>query len=127
MSVEHDPADLCQSLEGDGCIPAGSEIGNVLGFTSDKFDGWLWKKGGEIMISFIESKDQGKGNVRALMDRLELVWGVTVAVPTPLGRMQRILEARGFKPTLEETELGICEIWRRPTPQVGGKTVGRTP
>jgi hypothetical protein len=73
---------------------------NELGFTSDKFDGYLWKKGNDILVSFIISKDEGKGNVRFLFDSI-LKSGHTVKVPTPFARMRMICERLGFRQEFE--------------------------
>ena len=95
-------------------IDLDSKLGIQLGFTSDKFDGWLWKRGNCIYISFIESKDAGKGNLSRLFDNI-LKQGYVIKVPTPMGRMVSILIEKGFKRTMEPAEeFGeneICEVW----------------
>ena len=111
MKAHVDPASVCESLDGDGCIEPDSPAGRALGFTSDLFDGWLWKTGRRVTVSFIESKQPGRGHVRSLFDRIEKDFDMEV--PTPLGRMTKILLARGFAPTIQDTPLGDCEIWTR--------------
>jgi hypothetical protein len=79
----------------DGIINLDSNRGKRFGFTSDLFDGYLWKRGPRIIISFIESRDPGKGHLKALFDRIESL-GYTIAVPTPSNRMRMICEKRGM-------------------------------
>jgi hypothetical protein len=85
----------------DGIINLDSKRGKRLGFTSDLFDGYLWKRGRRIIISFIESLDPGKGHLKALFDRIESL-GYTIAVPTPSKRMRVICEKRGMVACWEE-------------------------
>ena len=100
----------------DGIIKLDSEKGIQLGLTSDKFHKgtYLWKRGDRIYISFIMSnpKEEGKGNVSKLFNRIEEL-GYKVAVPTPMGKMQLILIKKGFKPTKEwdETFESNVEVW----------------
>ena len=81
----------------DGIIELGTPEADNFGFTADKFFGWLWRKSEEnmIIISFIESKQQGKGNVRKLIQTI-LDQGHNVLVPEPFLRMQEILKSMGF-------------------------------
>lgn len=85
----------------DGIIHLDSERAKVLGFTSDKYDGYLWKQGDAVMISFIVSHQ--RGNFRELVRRIHAL-GLTVKVPTPLGRMQEILLKNGYEHTNEYDE-----------------------
>ena len=93
----------------DGIILLDSKRAKKFGFTSNRYySGWLWKKGDYIIISFIESK----GYLLNLFNSI-LKAGYKIKVPTPLGKMQRILELKGFRKTYEywkETEEDI-EIW----------------
>lgn len=82
----------------DGPILLDSDRAQSLGFTSDKFDGYLWKIQDAILISFIVSKQ--RGNFRQLVQRIHQL-GLTVKVPTPLGRMQEILLKNGYQHTQE--------------------------
>jgi len=85
-----------------GKIALDSPVGKSLGFTSDKFDGWLWftpdKKG--IYISFIFSIQPNQGNLSKLFKAI-LDSGRRVIVPTPLGKMVNILQHLKFRLTLE--------------------------
>ena len=83
-------------IETDGIINLDSKRGKRLGFTHDLFDGYLWKRDKRIIISFIESRDPGKGHLKALFDRIESL-GYTIAVPTPSNRMRMICEKRGMR------------------------------
>lgn len=79
----------------DGEILPGSEVGNLFGFTPERFDGWLWKKDGKIIISFIQSLQPEQGHFKALVKAIHDA-GYPVVVPTPLGRMAHILAHWGF-------------------------------
>jgi len=92
----------------DGIIEPDSEFGRQIGFTSDKFEGWLWKKGDAIYISFIISKQPKKGNLSKLFDNI-LRLRYTIKVPTPLGVMELIVCKKGFKLTREWWDL--AEEW----------------
>ena len=39
----------------DEMIALGSDLADDLGFTAEKFEGWLWEKEGAIVVSFIVS------------------------------------------------------------------------
>ncbi len=84
----------------DGIIELNSPFATELGFVKGKFFGYLWKDGDRITISFIESLHPGKGNLRALFDKIESL-GFAIAVPTPSVRMRAICERRGMVPVME--------------------------
>ena len=86
-----------------------------LGFTSDRFEGWLGQKDGYIYISFIESLQPGQGNLSELFDNI-LKLGYGVKVPTPFARMKAIITKKGFTQTEEPfaPEMDVmdpCEVW----------------
>ncbi len=94
-----------------GIVRLDSKQAKLLGFTSDKFEGWLWRKGNNIMISFIVSLKPGRGNLSKLFER---IWaqGHLVKVPTPCARMRAILRKKGFKQTQEHDDiLDLVEVW----------------
>lgn len=93
------------------CIDVDSEWGNKLGFTSDKFMGYLFHVGGYITISFIESKVPGQGNLSKLFDRIQEL-GLGIRVPTPFPLMEHIVKKKGFKMTMVPfaPEHGINEL-----------------
>jgi len=100
----------------DGIIQPDSARGKALGFTSDRFSGWLWKEPGAVIISFIESRQ--RGNFRDLVHRIHAK-GWTVKVPTPLGRMQKIVRKNGYRRTVEplsDKHPEPCEVWRLAPP-----------
>ena len=97
----------------DGQIDPDSEAGKLIGFTADKFEGWLWKSGDRVMISMIISLQPGKGNLSALFAAIEAL-GLRVAVPAPFAHMREILRRKGFKKSHENGgELWPCEVWER--------------
>lgn len=96
----------------DGIINLDDESAKILGFTSDRFDGYLWRSGPAIIISFIAS--HARGNFRALVERI-VELGLRVDVPTPLGRMQSILRRNGYKRRVEhDPQMGPVEVWSWP-------------
>ena len=103
----------------DGIILPDTPIARKLGFTSNLFSGYLWKKGDFIYISFIISLRPGEGNFRRLLKNIEK-FGYGIKVPTPLARMKSILIKHGFRPTMEyapEFE-EFVEVWVKPSREV---------
>lgn len=90
-------------------IKPDSKFAKTIGFTSDKFSGWLWRDGKYIWISFIESKDPHKGNLKHLFDKIEEL-GYIIIVPTPLGRMIEICLKRGMVPRRTMSNGDMVEI-----------------
>jgi len=98
----------------DGMVELDSEFAKTIGFVSDKFDGYLWKEGNDIVISAIISKEEGKGNFSNLVKNIRNA-GYEVIVPTPLGIMNNIVRKWGYKQEIVLDEvMGELEIWRSP-------------
>ncbi|MBD2492618.1 hypothetical protein [Aulosira sp. FACHB-615] len=93
------------SSENGMIIEVDSEFAIKIGFTSDKFEGWLWRDDKRIMFSFICSKNPKQGNLSTLIKTIEGM-GLSVAIPTPLGKMVDYLSRRNFVPHIS----GICNI-----------------
>ena len=94
----------------DGIIEIDSDRAMMLGFTSDKFDSYLWKTDDMITISFIVSRLSGKGNFRKLIKTIKDK-GYRVAVPTPSARMTYIMMRLGAKHhQIEDKEMGLVEV-----------------
>lgn len=93
-----------------GIIELDSDSGKRFGFTSDKFDGYLWERDGHIWISTIISKQEGEGNLSKLF-RMIHENGYRIKVPTPFARMKSILEKMSFQKTEEWTDEGKLEVW----------------
>lgn len=93
-------------------IALGHSLATELGFTKDKFEGWLWLDGGELYVSSIKSLRPNEGNLTALLSRM-LSAGFLVKIPTPFPAMHRILVNNGFKRTWEYEPLAreMCEVW----------------
>ena len=98
-----------KGIEADGIIKLDGKRGKRLGFTSDLFDGYLWKQAKRITISFIISLQEGRGHLKTLFDRIESL-GYTIAVPTPSNRMRMICEKRGMVACRE----GDYEMMKKP-------------
>jgi hypothetical protein len=83
-----------------------------IGFTSDKFKGYLWLIDDSIYISIIMSLKPGEGNLSKLFNN---IWceGYKIKVPTPFKNMRSILEKKGFKETKEYSKefQEIVEVW----------------
>ncbi len=94
-------------------IELDSVFAKELGFTSDKFDGYLWKNGEYITISFIVSKQEGKGNLSRLFKTINEK-GYKIEVPTPFANMELILICHGFKKTIiNDPLMGKVEVWQQ--------------
>lgn len=111
-AIEHSAASACYASLPDGIIELDSDRALPIAFTSQRFGtgSYLWKLGGKIVVSFIESLS--RGNFRQLV---EAIRGneLTVEVPTPLGRMQDIVRKAGYRQTWPWCEeFGECvEVW----------------
>lgn len=105
-----------KDAESRGMIALDSKFGKQFGFTSDKFGrgSYLWDNGDDIFISFIESKDRGKGHFSTLIKGIESK-GYRVLVPTPLAQMENILTKWGWCPRYKR-EGAI--LWGRPETKV---------
>ena len=87
----------------DGIINLDTDFAKEIGFTSDRFMAgisYLWKSGNRIIISAIESKQEGKGYFRNLLENIEKR-GYEIAVPTPFARMKDICLRNGFEERIE--------------------------
>ena len=89
----------------------------AINFTKERFtgDSYLWRNGDEVWISFIESKEPGKGYFSELVAAME-AHDFNVLVPTPLGKMTAILTHLGFIPQARDIHGESVEVWERPTP-----------
>lgn len=96
----------------DGIIDLDTPLAEEFGFTSDKFDGYLWKKGNYIVISFIISLQERQGNLRKLFSEITDK-GYGIKVPTPFARMQKICMDHGFRRTEKLFKEADCmaEVW----------------
>jgi hypothetical protein len=86
-------------------------LAKEIGFTDDKFEGWLYLDGKYIYISFIISKSPNKHNFSKLLDKITSK-GYGIKVPTPFTLMRKICQEKGFKQTVEYDEImGPVEVW----------------
>lgn len=94
-------------------IPVDSEIGKILGFTSDRFDprSYLCLDEGAIYVAHIHAIEMGKGYFSALVRKIwHHKW--TLKVPSPYQRMEKILRHYGARPTIEfDPRMGPVEVW----------------
>ena len=91
----------------EGVIELDSEFAKEIGFTSDKFQGYLWKAGDYIYISAIKSIHPEQGNLSTLLACIEEK-GFNTKVPTPPPKTETILNQKGFKRTIEKADI---EVW----------------
>ena len=98
-----------------GMIKLDDDFATVLGFTSDKFDGYLWRpetineEDKHITISLITSKKPGEGNLIKLFDKIKSM-GYGIVVPTPSNRMESICAEYGFvHKVLHDPNMGRLE------------------
>ena len=97
--------------EFEGIITVDSDFGKLFGFTSDKFDGWLGKRGKYIYISFIISKNPNQGNFHNLVEAIHKR-EFKIKVPTPFWRMKIWCKNHHFKRTFEfDKDMGRVEVW----------------
>jgi len=97
-----------------GIIELDTPRGRQLGFTSDKYEGYLWKQKNSVIISFIMSK--ARGNFRALVQRIHAL-GYTVEVTTPSARMREIVVKNGYTRKVmpfSKDDPEPCEVWVLP-------------
>lgn len=94
-----------------GKIEMDSERGAALGFTRARFllGSYLWEEPDRIFVSMIQSRQ--RGNFRELVAAI-LAEGKAVAIPTPVGDMQRIVRKNGYVHTVEAAEFGLTvDLW----------------
>lgn len=107
----------------DGIIDTDSEVGKLLGFTSDKFgkSSYMWKTGNAVWISAIRSIHPGKGDFSRLLKTLDGT-GFDIIVPTAFPRMQQILERKGFVfEKIWDAEIEVeVEVWTKRKPRILG-------
>lgn len=84
----------------DGIIILDGKFATEIGFTCDKFEGYLWKVGDYIYISLIKSLNPGHRDLSTLFNSI-LKKGYGIKVPTPFPRMESICKRKGFKLTTE--------------------------
>ena len=96
----------------DGIIELNTERGLDFGFTSDKFEGWLWKEKEYVYISFIISKQSNQGNLKGLFDAIQEK-GYGIKVPQPFALMRQICQRYGFTETQERFKEvnDDCDVW----------------
>lgn len=96
----------------DGIVEPSTPRGKALGFTKEKFGGYLWIHGEYVWISAIISHDEGKGNLSKLFNSI-FTKGYGIKVPTAFPRMEAIVRRKGFEKTIEiiEETGEKVEVW----------------
>lgn len=109
----------------DGVIDLDTPFAREIGFTSDKFSGYLYKRGKDIWISLIESLREGEGNLSALF-RVILEKGFKLKVPTPFSKMEGILRNHGFKKTrvFSKAFEDMVDVWGKDLREEGSNGLG---
>jgi len=96
-----------------GMIKLDSSFAKKIGFTSDKFEGYLWRDEKVITISVIISLQEGQGHLRELIERIEEK-GYHILVPTPMPAMMILLKRWGFTSRFQDGMFGPVNIWEAP-------------
>ena len=97
----------------EGVIELDTEFAKEIGFTSDKFEGFLWKVGDCIYISCIKSINRKQGNLSTLFSTIQEK-GFGIKVPSPFPLMESICKQKGFKKTVEYDDIhnvGNVDVW----------------
>ena len=90
----------------------------------NKFGGYLGEKDKGVFISFINSKEQGKGNFSRLLCYLKGKYD-WIKIPTPSNIMRNICLKKGFRETTEFfpepfNEWGTILLWQK-NPELTGE------
>lgn len=73
-------------------------MSKIIEFSKDfhpEFEGWIAEEGKGVFISYIESKDKGKGNFSKFLEELKAKYD-WIKIPTPFGLMKLICLGKGF-------------------------------
>lgn len=104
-------------------IDLDTPFAETIGFTSDRFTAasYLWRVDDAIIVSFIQSQDPCTGSFRELVNAI-LAMGLTVRVPSPLGRMATIVRKAGYRyRVVDVPDIGAVEYWElKPPVDTGG-------
>ena len=91
----------------------------IIPFSKDfhpEFDGWIGEKEEGVWISYISSKQEGKGNFSKLLKELKAKYE-WIKIPTPSNKMLKICQKKGFILTREYfpepfNETGDVLLWK---------------
>lgn len=100
-AIAEDLAYMTAGADPDGCRPAGSEFATVVGFTAERFDGYLWLSSAVCWLSLVVSREPGRGHLSEVLRRLTAC-GFEIRVPNPTVDMRAILALKGFSPMPED-------------------------
>ena len=92
----------------DYCIFPDSPEGVELGFTSNLFEGIIWKEGNYIVFEDITSLNPRQGNLTSLFNNINAK-GLGIKINNPLPVMESICIKKGFTLTYGPVHPGICE------------------
>ncbi len=96
-----------------GLVKVGDEVGVLIGFIPERFDvrSYLFVANKDVYVAHIHTTVMGKGYLHDLFASLRSR-GMTVKVPSPYQRMEKILRHYGARPTVEfDLRMGPCEVW----------------
>ncbi len=96
-AIIEDLAWLNAGADPEGCCPAGSERAQALGFTTERFQGYIWLSGSTCWLSLVVSLQPGQGHLSELIRGL-LERGYEVRVPNPTEDMVARLIRMDFRP-----------------------------
>jgi hypothetical protein len=89
-------------------IPGDGELAEKIGYTPDKYFGWMYldEDQGYIYIGQIKTADREKGDFSALVRNINAN-GMKIKIVNPSNEMTKICIAKGLKPTTENNDI----IW----------------
>lgn len=94
-------------------INVDDDFAKQIGFTSDKFIGYLWRDNERIIISAIMAINPRQGHFTELINAIENL-KFKVTVPNPSWQMKVYLAKRNFVPRRElDRTLEKIEVWER--------------
>lgn len=91
---------ISSSRNPSGPYRPGTSTAERLGFTHNRFKGYIYLTGGCVWVSLVESKAPKKGHFSSFIRGL-VAKGYTVKVPCPIGEMPSILKHLGFSESKE--------------------------
>lgn len=83
---------------------------SLIGWTPDKFTGYIAVSGKTVWIKVIQSKRRGEGYLRRFFENL-LEKGYTIKVVSPMETMEKICIHYRMTPSIENFDDRECIVW----------------
>jgi hypothetical protein len=78
----------------DRMISLTDDFAKEVGFTEDKFHGYMWETDEEIILSLVYSLRPRQGHLKAVVDNI-LAKGLNIMIPCPSSQMEAFMENYG--------------------------------